>query len=320
MGFPKGLLLLKNAGIQYVHFDNILNQAKKARDGHLTGYVEIEYPECVEYIFFNDGNTVSAACRKENTYNEHPIEKVIKKAKNSPQGTVNIHQIDSNLLHMILSLFKEKPLFANKSAEELDMEFFFKKLGDLSFGGFLALRKGANYSFIMFHEGKPDLIYPTNKNKQKIDLNTLIELLQKEGGTLVSGYKGRDLEKQANPALIELYLKFINSMVKSFSEIVGPSIIRKTLIPSHENAIKQSGLLNNFKISEDLTIHYNPFIATDKEITKGFAIWIDQFSDSIFVVLGRRTDEIIHNCIKDYRFALKSSKFFEYSKLSRLDI
>ena len=28
MGFPKGLLLLKNAGIQYVHFDNILNQKR----------------------------------------------------------------------------------------------------------------------------------------------------------------------------------------------------------------------------------------------------------------------------------------------------
>lgn len=320
MGFPKGIALLKDAGIQYVHFDNILNQAKKARNGHLNGYVEIKYPECVEYIFLKDGNTVSASHKTENSCVEHPIEEVIKKAKNSPQGTVNIQQIDDNLLNMILSLFKEKPLFSDKNAEDLDIEFFFKKLGDLSFGGFLALKNGENYSFIMFSDGSPELIYPTNKNKQKIDLNTLIELLCKEKGTLVSGYKGKDLEKQANPALIELYLKFINSMVKSFTEIVGPSIVRKTLIPSHENASKSAELLKNFKISEDLTIRYNPFIATDISITKAFAIWIDQFSDAIFVVLGRKTDEIIHNCIKDYRFALKSAKFFEHSNLSRLDI
>ncbi len=320
MGFPKGNLLLKNAGIQYVNFDNILNQAKKARDGHLTGYVEIKYPESLEYIFFKDGNTISAALRKENIYEEHPIEEITKKAKNAPSGTVNIHQIDNNLLHMILSIFKEKPLFANKRVEEINMEFLFKKLGELNFKGFLALQKGERYSFVMFHEGKPDLIYPTNKNRQRINLSALIELLHKEKGMLVSMYRGKDLEKQANPALIELYLKFLNAMVKSFTEVVGSSILRKTFLPSHENAMKSSELLQNFKIEEDLTIRYTPFIATDKEITKGFALWIDQFSDAIFVVLGRKTDEIIHNCIKDYRFALKSARFFEHSKLSRLDI
>jgi len=320
MGFPKGMMLLKNAGIQYVHFDNILNQAKKARDGHLTGYVEIKYPERNEYIFFMDGNTVSAALKTENICKECPLEEILKKAKNSPQGTVNIYHIDINLLKMILSIFKERPLFSDKNAEEIDMEFLFNKLGSLNFNGFLSLKKGDNYSFVMFREGKPDLIYPTNKNKQKIDISTLIELLHKEEGMVVSGYKGKELERQASPALIELYLKFLNSMVICFSGVVGSSIIRKTLLPSYENATKLSGLLQNFKIADDLTIRYTPFIGTDKEITKGFALWIDQFSEAIFVVLGRKTDEIIQNCIKDYRFALKSAGFFEYSKLSRLDI
>jgi len=320
MSFPKGILLLKEAAIKFVHFDNILSHAKKARDGHLTGYVEVRYPESIEYLFFRDGDTVTAAQRTENRFEECPMEKIIEKAKKAHYGTVNIHQIGEDLLNMILSIFMEEPIFANKDAEEIDMESLFERLNKLNFQGFLALKKGEDYSFVKFQNGKPDLIYPTNKKKQKIDLSSLVGLLCKEKGILISGYKGIEQKKQANPALIELYLKFLNSMTESFTRIVGSSIVRKTLLPAHENASRTSELLENFIIKDDLSIRYTPFIATDKEITESFTLWIDQFSDAIFVVLGRKTDEIIYNCIKDYRFALKSAGFFENSKLSRLDI
>lgn len=320
MGLPKGCVLLKDATIQFVNFDNILNQAKKARDGHLTGYIEIEYPESFEYLFFKNGDTISAAQRIKDSYSEYPIEEVIKKAKKARQGIVNIHQIDEELLNMILALLKEKPLFNNKRVEDINIDVLFEKLKELDFCGFLALSKEDNYTFVKFQSGKPTIIYPTNKDRKKIDLSTLITLLKKENGMFISGFKGEKLEKQANPALIELYLKFFNSLIDSFKEIVGPSIVRKTLLPAHENASQSSNILTHFTINDDLGISYEPFIATDEEITKGFALWIDQFSDAIFVVLGRKTDEIIHSSIKDYRFALKSAGFFNSSKLSRLDI
>jgi hypothetical protein len=319
MVFPKGNLVLNNAPVQYVNFDNILNQAKKTREGRLMGYIEIRYPESNEYLFFKDGETISAGVFKENELNEHPLAQVLEKAKKAHQGVVNIYMIDEELLNIIMALFKEKPLFSNKKISNIDLNVLFNKLETLKFSGFLSLNKSNKYSFVKFKEGNPQIIYPLKKNKRKINKENLRSLLESED-MLISAYKGKEMSEQVNPALIELFLKFFNSLIKSFFEVVGVSLVRKTLIPSYENACQNLEILKNFKIEDDLNIVYEPFIATDEEIIKAFATWIDQFSDAIFVVLGRKTDEIIHNSLKDYRFALKKSGFFKYSKLSRLDI
>jgi hypothetical protein len=319
MDFPKGNLILNNAPVQYVNFDNILNQAKKTREGHLMGYIEIRYPESFEYLFFKDGETIGAGICRENKLKEHPLAQVLDKVKKAHQGIVNIYMIDEELLNIIMALFKEEPLFSDKKIGEVDLNVLFSKFENLKFNGFLSLNKSNKYSFVKFKEGNPEIIYPLKKNKRKINRETLRSLLESED-MLISAYKGKNLKEQVHPALIELYLKFFNSLVKYFIEVVGVSLVRKTLIPSYENACQNLEILKHFKIEDDLKIVYEPFIATDEEITKAFAAWTDQFSDAIFVVLGRKTDEIIHSSLKDYRFALKRSGFFEYSKLSRLDI
>jgi len=319
MVFPKGNVVLNNAPVQYVNFDNILSQAKKNREGHLMGYIEIKYPESNEYLFFKNGETISAGVYRENKLEEHPLSMVLDKAKKAHQGIVNIYMIDEDLLNIIMALFKEKPLFLDKKIREVDLNALLDKLESLKFSGFLSLNKSNKYSFVKFNEGTPQIIYPLKKNKRKINKETLRSLLGSED-ILISAYKGKETKEQANPALIELFLKFFNSLIKSFISVVGVSLVRKTLVPSYENAREDLEILKNFVIEDDLKIVYTPFIATDKEITEAFASWIDQFSDAIFVVLGRKTDEIIHSALKDYRFALKRSGFFNQSKLSRLDI
>lgn len=320
MIFPEGSIVLKDAPVQFVNFDNILNHAKKTRERHLVGYIEIIYPDSLEYLFFKDGETIGAACKKNEKLDEYPLKEVLEKAKNAHKGRVNIHRIDIELLSIIISLFKEEPLFSNKSAVNIDFKKLFNKFSELDFSGFLAMNKKGKFSFVKFRNGKPDLIYPLKKEKKKIDNETLKKLLKKEKEIVISAYRMKEQEQQASPALIDLYLKFFNSLIKSFVDVVGPSLVRRTLIPSYENAAETSTILENFEISEDLDITYKPFIATDEQITEAFALWIDQFSDAIFAVLGRKTDEIIHNSIKDYRFALKSAGFFEASKLKRLDL
>ncbi len=319
MVFPKGNVILNNAPVQFVNFDNILNQAKKAREGHLMGYIELKYPENFEYLFFKDGETISAAVCVESKLRERPLEEVLNKAKKAHQGIVNINMISEELLNIIIALFKEKPLFSDKKIGNVDLDVLFDKLETLKFSGFLALNKSGMYSFVKFNNGNPEIIYPLKKNKRKIDKETLFSLLQSED-ILISAYKGKDMKEQVNPALIDLYLKFFNSLIGSFIDVVGISLVRKTLVPAYENAFQSMDILKNFLIEDNLKITYEPFIATDDEITRAFATWTDQFADAIFVVLGRKTDEIIHNALKDYRFALKKSGFFKFSKLSRLDV
>ena len=321
MKFPKGKPVLENVKIHFVNFDNILNQAKKAREGRLNGYIQIIYPQEVDLLFFQNGNPINAGRFNRAGYSLVPIKDVVERAKKSEVGIVNIYDIPDELLFMMVVSLKETPLFANKPLKILDIDKLLERLKKVNFNGFLVLTKEYEYFYVKFEDGEPARIYVAGKGMSKINTDIFKKFLEKGGSDfIISGYQGKTQIKQAEPALVSMYVKFINSLIQAFADAIGPSIVRKTLISSYEVAKNQFPLLGNFQISDDLNVLEGTVTVTAEEVTTAFATWVDKFVDAIFVVLGRGTDEIIYKCIKDYRFALKSAGFFEKSKLSRLSI
>ncbi|RKZ18890.1 hypothetical protein DRQ17_02320 [bacterium] len=321
MKFPKGKPVLENVKIHFVNFDNILNQAKKAREGRLNGYIQIIYPQEVDLLFFQNGNPINAGRFNRTGYSLVPIKDVVERAKKSEVGIVNIYDVPDELLYMMVVSLKETPLFANKPIKLLDIDKLLDRLKGVNFAGFLVLTKNFEYFYVKFKEGEPVRIYVAGKGVSSINREIFKKFLEKGGNNFyVSGYQGKTQIKQADPALVGMYVKFLNSLIGAFSEAIGPSIVRKTLMSSYEVAKNQHSLLNNFQIGDDLKVIEGTVAVTAEEVTNAFATWVDKFVDAIFVVLGRGTDEIIYKCIRDYRFALKSAGFFEKSKLSRLAI
>ncbi len=322
MKFPKGIPILENVKIQFVNFDNILNQAKKAREGRLNGYLQIIYPQEVDILFFENGNAINAGRFNRSGFSEIPIKELVDRAKKSEVGIVNIYDIPDELVYMMIVTIREKPMIANKPFKDVDINKLLTKFQEINFNGFILLVKEFEYFYIKFEEGIPARIYTPGKMEVgKITPEMFRKFFEKLTQDFkISIYKGETHIKQADPALVSLYVKFLNGLISSFSEIVGISIVRKTILSSFELMKSQYNFLTGFEIDENTVVKEGNIAVTEDELTTAMANLIDKFVDAIFVVLGRQTDEIIYKCIKDYRFALKSAGFFEKSKLSRLNI
>ncbi len=322
MILPKGKTILENVKVQFVNFDNIINQAKKAREGRLTGYIQIVYPEKSHFLFFNNGGVINAGMLTKDGGAILPIKEVIETAKKSELGIVNIYEMPFELLFMIISSIKEKPLFKDKPVSGINIGEFLDKLSQMKFSGFLVLKEGIRFTYVKYKDGQPNKVYIAGKGGTDISLDVLKELMRKEAENfLLSAYQGLEEIEQVHPALISLYTKFINRLITAFSETVGKVLVRKTLNTSIEFSKQKFEILSTLKIDEDSGIITEISTSgTKEEITEAYAHLIDTFVDALFGILGRRVDDIIIGAIKDYRFALKSAGFFEHSRLSRLDI
>jgi len=322
MILPRGKTILENVKVQFVNFDNIINQAKKAREGRLTGYIQIVYPDRSNFLFFNNGNVINAGMLTKKGGAILPIKEVIETAKKSELGIVNIYAIPFDLLFMIISSIKEKPLFRNKPVSGINIGDFLDKLSQMKFSGFLVLREDIKFTFIKYIDGQPNKVYIAGKGGTSVSPDVLKEIMKKASEhLLLSAYQGLEEVEQVHPALVSLYTKFINGLITKFSETVGKVLVRKTLSTSIEFSEQKFNILSSLHIDEASGLI--PEITTSgtkEEITKAYAHLVDTFVDALFGILGRRVDDIIMDAIKDYRFALKSAGFFEHSILSRLDI
>jgi len=322
MILPKEKTILENVKVQFVNFDNIINQAKKAREGRLTGYIQIIYPDRSHFLFFRNGNVINAGVLKKGDGAILPIKEVIEGAKKSELGIVNIYEIPLELLYMLISCIKEKPLFKDKPVSGINIGEFLDKLSQMKFSGFLLLKEKIKFTFVKYQDGLPSRIYIAGKGGMKVSSDILKELMKKESEHFVlSAYQGVAASEQVHPALVSLYTKFINGLISAFNDTVGTVLVRKTLMTSIEFTQQKFEILSSLKIEEDTGLL--PEISTSgakEDITKAYAYLIDRFVDALFGILGRRVDDIVMGAIKDYRFALKSAGFFENSKLSRLDI
>jgi hypothetical protein len=77
---------------------------------------------------------------------------------------------------------------------------------------------------------------------------------------------------------------------------------------------KEFPFIEQCKIAPDLSISGN-FAVDPKILAQGMARWFDLIFESFSTLLGKESEVIAKKVIHDYRFALKSLDFFEYSKL-----
>jgi len=319
MKLPRGKPVLENVKVQFVNFDNVVNLAKRAREGRINGYIQIIYPDSVDFLFLRNGEVINAGRYAGGESKLVSIKEVLDRAKKAEVGVVNIYDIPDEVLSMIIGIFKEKPLFKDKPMKGVDLDKLFQKFQEIKFPGFIVLRKGVEVSFVSFEKGEPKMIYLAGRGGSSITREVLLTFLKKEGmDFFISAYPGTTKVEQATPAFVSLYIRFFNALIKEFSDMVGPGLVRKTLISALEGASSEHPLLLKF-MPEDLELKEVPVVATPEEITKAFAAGIDRFVDGLFVVLGRRVENAVVKAMKDFRFALKNAGFFEHSKLKRYE-
>jgi hypothetical protein len=322
MRFPKGRAVLQNAKLEFVHLDNVLADNKKERASKISGYLEIIYPDAVEFLYLKKGEPVNAGHFSRTERRQIAIAEVIDKAKGSTTGTVSIYETPEELVDMIMATFSVKPAFKNLDLATVEADKVFEKLTGVKFDGFLEIRRGFDISYIRFKEGAPASGYFTWK-VESLALDAIKAALKQAatgpGAVIIDAFdKLPVVAEQAGPAQIALFLNALNKIVGELKTIAGPTVVAKTLTSSKEAATVHHPFLKDFDTSDGEAKEAGKIVATPEELGKAFAEWIDNFVDSFRVVLGKRLDGVVQTAVKDFRFALKASSFGRHSKLKDL--
>lgn len=322
MRLPKGRAILTNAKLEYVHFDNILADAKKERASKISGYLEIIYPDATEFLFLRRGEPFNAARFTRDGREVKTIQEVVERAKNSTGGVVNLYETSDELVTMVTMTFTAKPLFRGADMSKINVDQLFEKFKTGKFTGFLELKKGVELSYVRFKEGEAIKGFFIPKPEVALTTATLREVFNAmgQGEKLVIGAYEETLEgpiEQATPALVSLFLNTINRLAEELSEVVGPTLVRKTLDGSKGSVEIRFQFLKDFTVNEDGKVIGNT-LASPESLANAFAEWVDTFVDGFRALLGKRLDNMLITALKDYRFALKSTAFVEHSKLKRI--
>jgi hypothetical protein len=321
MKFPKGRAVLSNAKLEFVHLDNILADNKKERASKISGYMEIVYPDAVEFLYLKHGDPVNAAHFSRTERKQLSITEVIDKAKGTTVGTVSIYETPDELIDMILATFSVKAAVKNLDLTQMDPDKLFEKLQGGKFDGFVELRRGFDISYLRFKQGAPSSGYFTWKVESlAVDaLTAALKAVATAPGALVVDIfdKLPEQAEQATPAQIGMYVSAFNKLVAELQGIATPTLVSKTLASSQDAAAAHFPFLKEFGLNGEIQTA-DKVVATPDELGRAFAEWVDVFVDSFRMVLGKRLDAIVQSAFKDFRFALKASSFGRHSKLKDL--
>ncbi len=315
MKFPKGRPILENTRLEFVNLDNVLSAAKRERAHRISGYVSIIYPDSEEIIFLQQGEPFNAARISQQGRKIIPISEVIERAKNATSGILSEYATDEMLLNLIISSITLQPIKSNVEIARLQPKVFMDKLRTTNFNGFLWVKSGVEESFIHFNDGEAANCYVAGSD-QKLKGNDIINFLLKKPNATISIFDHIEEATitQATPAQVDMFCKIFAALLKGYAHPIGPALVLKTVMIAKSTAQKEFPFLVQFKIGSDLTIS-GMAVADPKVFTQGMARWFDLIYESFTTFLGKESEEIAKKVVKDYRFALKTLNFFNYTRI-----
>ncbi len=314
MKFPKGRPLLENTRLEFINLDNVLSAAKRERAHKISGYISIIYPELVELIFLKQGEPFNAARISPKERKIIPISEVIEKAKTATSGILSEYATDEVLINLIISSIILQPIKANVDFSRLQPKIFIDKLKSTKFNGFIWVKAGVDESFIHFEQGQITGSFIAGTSK-KMDGNEIVTFLMKSNLKISIFDHIEDTSiTQATPAQVDMFCKIFSSLLKSYAQPIGDSLVLKTFTISQATVQKEFPFIEEFKLEADLKMT-GKIVVEPKLFAQGMARWFDLLFESFSTFLGKESEAIAKKVLSDYRFALKSLNFFDYTKL-----
>ncbi|MFO8061795.1 MAG: hypothetical protein R6U31_02585 [bacterium] len=317
MRLPRGKALLENTNIDFINFDKILNAGKRERSHKINGYISLIYPQDVDIIFLSLGEPYSAVRFKAAKKSQLAITDAINRAKDSDVGIINIYEIPEELVLIVNSTLHNDPVFELKSASEMMPEKMMTQMAKDKINGFLEIKKGPELFYAILENGMPNRGYFADKLNVKISPQILLKILKataNDGSPVLYSMYDKMPQKieQVTPALNQLLLKSINSIIVEFASSYGPTFAKKglRLAKSHiddEYEFMQTYTFNSLELQGDA-------IAPKDEFVKAFAEFVNRFMKTYDGICPDEAKKrLFKEALKDFRFALKSANFFNYT-------
>jgi len=314
MKLPKGRALLENTRLEFINLDNVLSASKRKRAHKISGYISIIYPDGVELIFLKQGEAFNAARINRTERKIVPISDVVEKAKNATSGMLSEYATDEMLINIIISTITVEPIKANVDFTRLQPKVFIDKLKTTEFSGFIWVKAGIEESFIHFDNGAIKACYVAGSAK-KLEDTSIANFLLKPDIKISIFDRVEDLTiTQATPAQVDMFCKIFSALLKDYSHPIGKTLVLKTFVRSKTTVQKEFPFIEHFDIHGDLTITAK-VVVDPKLFAQGMARWFDLIRESFSTFLGKESEALAKQVLNDYRFALKSFGFFDYSKI-----
>ena len=119
---------------------------------------------------------------------------------------------------------------------------------------------------------------------------------------------------QATPAQVNMFCNIFSSLLKSYAHPIGDVLVLRTFISSKSTVQKEFPFIEQFVIETDRSIT-GTMVVEPRLFAQGMARWFDLIHESFSTFLGKESTVIAKKVLNDYRFALKSLHFFDYTKL-----
>lgn len=314
MKLPKGRSLLENTRLEFINLDNVLSAPKRKRAHRISGYISIIYPDVVELIFLRQGEPFNAARISRKERKIVSISEVVEKAKNATSGILSEYATDEILINLIISSIVLQPIKANVDFARLQPKIFIDKLKTTEFSGFIWVKSGIEESFIHFNEGNVTNCYVAGSAKKLKDNEIINFLMKPEIKISIFDHIEETTITQATPAQVDMFCKIFSSLLKSYAHPIGEALVLKTIIISKSTVQKEFPFIEQFKVGSDLKV-VGRAVVEPKVFAQGMARWFDLIQESFSTFLGKESEVIAKKVLNDYRFALKSLNFFDYTKL-----
>lgn len=324
MKFPKGKPILENTKLGFVNFDRILNAAKLERSYKISAYISIIYPDMVDMILLKAGEPFNAITFSHGKKELAGISETIEKAKKSEFAIVNFYEVPEELINFILISATKKPIFSavgNTALKKIikNKDSIVAKFHEIKFNGFVELVNDLEHNFFRVSNGEISRCYFSSGPLKNISWDELILFLEKLMKTekellIFNGfpYQAAKTEIQATPPQVSLFIKAINNTFTLFSDKLGSSIVSETAESSYKRVQEEFNFLQNTSL-EDAKLSGN--ITTNPDLLVDvFVYWFELIKASFSMIIGEdKTEEIVRESIKEYRFALKAIGFYEKS-------
>jgi len=317
MRLPRGRAILENMNIDFVNFDNILHAGKRERSHKIHGYISVIYPQDVDIIFLALGEPVNAARFKQSERIAISIADAVNRVKKADVGILNMYEVPEELVLIITSTMQLTPVLNKKSVLDVSPEKMIAQLGVEKFSGFFEIRKGQEYFYAVMENGLPSRGYFADKLNVQISPSLLLTVFKakaNDGSPVIFSLYDEMPKRidQATPAMNQMVLKSINAVIAEYAAAYGPTFAKKGLLLAKARIDEQFKFMNEFQLTGiELT---GDAMASKEELVRAFAEFINRFMKTYDMICKDDVkSKIFISALKDYRFALKSIGFYDFT-------
>ncbi len=314
MRLPRGRPIIENTRLEFINLSKVLTASKRERAHRISGYISINYHDAVELIFLNQGEPFNAARITQDSRMIVPISEIVEKAKRAISGSLSEYETDEILLKLIISSVTLTPLRSQVDLSRIQPRIFVEKLKNTKFNGFIWMRSGFDESFVYFENGVIPACYIAGSAEKGKEDDVYAILTRPETKVAIFDHVEKAIAEQATPAQVEMFCKIFGSLLKSYAYPLGQALVLRTATSSKLTAQKEFPFIEKFRLESDLSF-CGEVVVEPKLFAQGMARMFDLIHESFSTFLGKESEVIARKILTDYRYALKSLQFFDYTKL-----